>query len=133
MKVIFYASVKGGSERCLQRNVAALVPGKNKVFYRTIGGLGRTLRQFTYERPVAVLLAASTEELIDLLAIRDLLENLRIILIVPDRKKTTIAMGHTLRPRFLGYTDGNFKDVAAVLYKMIRKELNTEWQNQQKQ
>ncbi len=120
MNVIFYASVKDGAGRRLQRNVAALVPRKNKVVYRTIGGLDRRLRQFAHGRSVAVLLAASIEELLDLLAIRDLLEKLRIILILPDRKKTSIAMGHTLRPRFLGYADGNFKDVAAVLKKMTK-------------
>ncbi|MCJ7779472.1 MAG: hypothetical protein MUQ27_01475, partial [Acidimicrobiia bacterium] len=48
--------------------------------------------------------------------IRDLLDRIRIILILPDRNKDTINKGHTLFPRFLTYVDGNFDWVTAVLH-----------------
>jgi hypothetical protein len=37
-----------------------------------------------------------------------------------------VAMGHLLRPRFLGHIDGEYLDIAAVLIKMIVKLNNTE-------
>jgi len=46
---------------------------------------------------------------------------MRIILILPDEDNETITMGHTLFPRFSTYADSDFKDVAAVLKKMIRQ------------
>ena len=56
----------------------------------------------------------------EFLLIRDLLADIPVILILPDRKKETIHLGHKLCPRFLSYTDSNFSDVALVLSKMMR-------------
>ncbi|MBU0767596.1 MAG: hypothetical protein KJ687_00670 [Proteobacteria bacterium] len=47
---------------------------------------------------------------------------MRIILILPDGDNETTTMGHTLFPRYLTYADGVFKDVEAVLKKMIQQE-----------
>ncbi|NVM57217.1 MAG: hypothetical protein HWN51_03755 [Desulfobacterales bacterium] len=68
---------------------------------------------------IAVLLAASREELSDILSIRDLLTDIRVILVLPDRDDDTIAKGHTLRPRFFTYADSDFVEIAAVLSKML--------------
>ena len=72
-------------------------------------------------RRIAILLASSREELQDILSIRELLEDTKIILIVPDTNPDTVAKGHTLRPRFLSDCNSDFVDVAAVLGQMIRK------------
>ena len=69
---------------------------------------------------IAVLLAASHKELQELLSIKELLQHIRIILLLPDHENETIANGHKLYPRFLSYCDGNLDDVAAVLSKMIQ-------------
>ena len=68
----------------------------------------------------------SREDLVDLLSIRNLLDDLRVILLLPNREKETINKGHTLRPRFLTYADSNLLNVAAVLSKMLR---NTNFDN----
>jgi len=87
---------------------------------RSIESLSHWLRQPADDLPIAaVLLAARSEDLSDLLSIRDLLRDVRIILILPDREANTIAQGHTLRPRFLSYTDSDFTDVLAVLGKCL--------------
>ncbi|MCD6199973.1 MAG: hypothetical protein J7K15_15635, partial [Deltaproteobacteria bacterium] len=52
-------------------------------------------------------------------SVRDLIWDLRLILILPDREAGTIAKGHILRPRFLTYLDSDFTEVAAVLKKML--------------
>jgi hypothetical protein len=61
---------------------------------------------------IAVLLAVRCEDLLALFSILDLLCDFRLILILPDRKKDTIAKGHTLAPVFLSYVDSD----SAVLY-----------------
>lgn len=96
-----------------------VVPNENTEIYSTIDTLGKRLRRPSYNIAVAVLLFSSREELRDVLSIRHLFDNIKIILILPDRKNETILLGHKLRPRFLSYTDGDFKDVAAVLKKML--------------
>lgn len=68
---------------------------------------------------IAVFLAASKEELSELVSIRNLLADLRIILVLPDARDDTISKGHTLRPRFLTDVDSDFLDIVAVLGKMF--------------
>jgi hypothetical protein len=67
---------------------------------------------------VAVLLADSQKQLLEILSLNDLLENVRIILVLPDHVRDTVSKGLQLRPRFVEYMDGNFDDIAAVLNKM---------------
>ena len=68
---------------------------------------------------IAILLAASKEELQELVSVGELLEDIRIILVLPDTDRDTVANAHILRPRYLTYVDSDFSDVAAVLSKML--------------
>ena len=119
MNVLFYAAVKNGVAKKLQQEVEELVPeGKGEV-HRTIDSLSHSLSRPADELNIAVLLAVNMDSLLELIYIRSLLSDVRVILILPDRKDTTISIGHTLHPRFLSYADSNFKDVGAVLKKMM--------------
>lgn len=120
MNVLFYTAVKDEAGECLQREIEAVVPKDKKEIHRTIESLSRRLYRHTSELTIAVLFTASVLDILDILAISDLLSDVRIILILPDREEATIAMGHALHPRFICYADSNFKDVAAVLKKMIK-------------
>ena len=119
MNVLFYAAVKNGVAKKLQQEVEEFVPEGKREVHRTIDSLSRSLSRPADELNIAVLLAVNMDNLLDLIYIRSLLSDVRVILILPDRKDTTIAIGHTLHPRFLSYADSNFKDVGAVLKKMM--------------
>ncbi len=105
-----------------------VVPNENTEIYNTIDTLGQRLSQPSYNIAVAVLLISGREELRDVLSIRHLFDNIKIILILPDRKNETIVIGHKLRPRFLSYTDSDVNDVASVLNKMLMN-LNNNYNN----
>jgi len=117
--LIYTTRMEGAGERLLQI-VDTVVSGENVKIYRTVDGLSRGLRQPRNEVTLAILLASSKEDLINLLSIRDLLSDMKIILILPDSDPETVAKGHMLRPRFLTYRDSDFVDVAAVLSLMVR-------------
>lgn len=68
---------------------------------------------------IAVLIPASAEQLAQVVSIAELLDDIRIILVLPDQDTATVALGHRLRPRFMSYRDSDLSDVAAVLQKMI--------------
>ena len=119
MNLLFYAAKKIKTGKLLWNLHQGLASEYEVAFCQTIDTLSLKLRKSLGELTIAILLAESQEELLDLLALRDLFWNLRIILIIPDRKSETVAMGHMLRPRFLSYADGDFSDVAAVLEKML--------------
>ncbi len=55
----------------------------------------------------------------DLLAIRDFLSDIRMIVVLKDQEKDTITKAHRLYPRYITYADSDFIDVGAVLTKMM--------------
>ena len=120
MRVLLYEPTADRIAQRLQVVIESLVSKKNMEVYHTFNSLSRRLRQSTYDLTVAVLLAASKKDLLDLLSISDLIWGIRIILILPDTEKGTIAKGHTLRPRFLTHKDSDILYVTAVLGKMLR-------------
>jgi hypothetical protein len=67
---------------------------------------------------IAILFPSNPEELNNLLEVRHLMHNTRIILVLPDEQVRTISDGHLLRPRFITTAGGNLNDVAAVAQKM---------------
>jgi hypothetical protein len=118
MRLLLYVSVNDGVGKRLQKMIEEIVPKNNLEIYRTIENFSRRFRKPVDNLPItAVLLASCSEDLVGFLSIRDLLRDVRIILILPDRDEDTIAQGHTLRPRFLSYTDSDFSDIVAVLEK----------------
>ncbi|MES0447747.1 MAG: hypothetical protein ABUJ92_14530 [Desulfobacterales bacterium] len=118
--VILYSMFIEETGGQLRKMIEDVVPNENTEIYSTIDTLGNRLRQPSYNIAVAVLLISSREELRDVLSIRHLFDNIKIILILPDRKNETIVIGHKLRPRFLSYTDSDFIDVAVVLENMLK-------------
>jgi len=67
---------------------------------------------------VAVLFAGTMQDLLALKSIWELLQDMRTILILPDGSEETVAVAHTMRPRFISYGDRDLHAVTAVLEKM---------------
>ena len=89
--------------------------------YRTIEGLAERLKAPHEGGVVAVLQANSREDLTALLSLHHRLQDIKTILLAPDRKEETIALAHQLRPRFLSYINNDFHHVASVLEKMLKE------------
>jgi len=119
MNLVIYANAKNGTAERLHRAIELMVPVEQVTTFMTIDSLERKLRQPAHGLSIAVLLAASRQDLLELHAIKDLLDDIRIILILPDGESETTALGHKLSPRFISYINGNFDDVGAVLRKMV--------------
>ena len=117
MNVLVYSTGKQGER--LQRLIRDLVPKERLEIYDTFKGFSERLHKPMDEIPVAVILAASEEDLLTILSISHLLYDVKFILILPNREDITVAIGHSLRPRFVSYADSDFREVTAVLGKMI--------------
>ena len=122
MKVLYFGTTNNGAGKRLQKAIESVVSIKDTEICRDIEELGRRLRLPTCDISISVFFTKSKAELFDLVLIKKLLLNLRIILILPDGDNETITMGHTLFPRFLTYADSDFKDVEAVLEKIIKQD-----------
>jgi hypothetical protein len=122
MKVLYYRTTNNGDGKRLQKVIESVVSAEQTEIYKDIEELGRRLRLPTSDVSIFVFLTKNKAELFDLILIKKMLLNLRILLILPDGDNDTITMGHTLFPRFLTYTDSDFKDIEAVLKKITQME-----------
>jgi hypothetical protein len=103
----------------LEAAVATVVPPQATEIVHTIEGLARRLRRSRNGLEMAVLLAPGRKKLQELKSLDQMLERLRVILIIPNSDHQTISQAHSLRPRYITNIDSDFKDVAAVLKKML--------------
>ena len=120
MKILLFISEAGRKTFArLEKMITDMVPKYCLHMSHSITDLSRKLRTPWQKYEIAVFAAAGNQELEDLISLQSWVEDLRMILILADRENKTIARGHLLRPRFLTFADGNFKDVTAVLGKTI--------------
>ena len=119
MSLLFYAGKSKKASKMVQIIIEGRASREVIEIFSTIEDLSTRLRRPRGDLILMILLISSRKELMEVLLIRDLLVDMSIILILPDRKKKTIDLGHKLCPRFLSYLDGDFSDVAMVLNKMM--------------
>ncbi len=120
MRLLFFCDDEKGAGKAIQKMIEAQVRKEDMEIYRTIGDLSRRLHQPRGTISIVVLLAANRENLGELLLLADLLNDIPMILVLPDRKADTISKGHKFHPRFTCYMDNGFSDAALVLEKMIK-------------
>jgi hypothetical protein len=75
-----------------------------------------------YNSEIFILFADSENRLTELTSLIDLLENKRIILILPDESEATISKAHQFYPRFFTYVNDTYKDLCDVVNKMINSK-----------
>jgi hypothetical protein len=115
MKILLYLPWTDGIGKRLFGTIEKLVVADEIEIFRTIDSLSRRLKQPKFDLKIMVLLTTTRKELSEILSIKDLFHDIRIILILPDCDGATLSMGHTLYPRFISYIDSDFEDVAVAL------------------
>jgi hypothetical protein len=120
MKLLLCLNGINGNAKRLQHAIAGSGAVHHIEVCDSVTSLMQMLRLGTSEWTVAILFASDRTHLAEILSIGGWLNDLRTILILPDRDSGTIAQGLTLRPRYLGFADTDFSDVSAVLAKMLR-------------
>jgi hypothetical protein len=88
--------------------------------FRQLTALQELLRTIIEPNSIAVLSAVDQAKLRRMQALRGLLTEIFVILVVPDCKKSTIRLAHLLLPRFISQKEDSFSDLKEVLKKMVR-------------
>jgi hypothetical protein len=118
-EVVMWAKPASDSTWRLQQAMQETVPELGLEMVSTIELLSERLKYPGKNGQVTVLLAGTEDDLEEVLGINGILKETRLILIVPNSSREIVAKGHLLGPRYLSYADGDFRDVAAVLAKMV--------------
>jgi hypothetical protein len=119
VKILFYSSKEEDSEIGIGERLRALVPEERLEVYRSIEELVHGLYRLYRHDTIILLQARDREELLRIVSLRDLLQGLRVILLIPDREGETISLAHSLRPRFLSNSESGFSETMSVLQKML--------------
>jgi hypothetical protein len=116
--IVFYRKRNGSKETELQDAIEDTLQGYKIEVCETVNDLLMKLRSMGRDRMIVVLMVSDENDIKDILTIKPLLDDVRIVLILPDAGDDMVAMGHKIHPRFLSFLDGNFQEVAAVLEKI---------------
>lgn len=115
MRLLCYAKETDDVVAKLLGTVLSQVSVQNLELYQSLAGLKQRLLDPNFEMGFTVLVATTRKELDRFLAIRDMLSDFRIILVLPDHENDTLSKGHRLSPHFISYIDGDFSDLVTVL------------------
>ena len=120
MNIIYYYAGKDDSSRKVKRIIEIIVAtGKYQVFHK-LPDFENYLRSSVSHQDIMIMQANNIKSLQKLTELKDFFSDQRIILILPDSKKETLALAHTLRPRFITYQDSDLREMATVLSNMLR-------------
>jgi hypothetical protein len=118
MQLFFYSSRDDQNTRRLEAAVRQAVPESQIELFKRLADFRQRLQMPVEPDSVAVLSASNRQELLRLQALRELLTEIYVVLVIPDRKKSTIELAHLLLPRFLSSIESDFKDLSQVVNKM---------------
>ena len=118
MKLIFFSPLIDEGNRLLNNLIDHFTAVSGLEIYRTIDTLCERLREPQTNDIILVLFTTSKSSLLEIISITKLLQDVKIVLVLPDRKDETIAKGHMLRPRFVTYADTDFKELYSVINRM---------------
>lgn len=118
MKVILYIPKDHTEGQKLKSVVEKMIPKHLLVVFNMITALSQGLRG-PLSDTVLVLCPSCKEEVLELGALRELIREVRTIMVLPDDERETMAIGHRFQPRFLTLPTPDFKDVSKVLGKIL--------------
>jgi hypothetical protein len=120
MPVIYFNSINDETSERFQKILETEAPGDSVERYQSIHELSLRLCRINRRQSVAVILISTMLEYYHLLSIKKFLNDLRIVLVLPDRSIDAISAGYKLHPRFISYPDSDFNEVGIVVGKMIK-------------
>jgi hypothetical protein len=120
MQLLLYSGGDSENNKRLETAVHKVIPKDRIELYKSLLDLRERLRTPVEPESIAVLSASNREELRQMQLLRGLLPELFVVLVIPDRKKSTIELAHLLLPRFLSQQSDDFKDLGKVLDKICR-------------
>ena len=120
MKILFYADNGNAAGDRLLQKIESQVSGDVIEAYRSLDEFKQGLLRQKQKPKAAILIAANAAELKRIISMGKLLTDMRILLVLPDRCKETVAAGYRLWPRYISYADSDFEDVAAVVRQILK-------------
>ncbi|MFO7568420.1 MAG: hypothetical protein R6W75_01385 [Smithellaceae bacterium] len=119
MNIIYCCCAQDQSCDRVTRVVDILVAADKFDTFHHLQDFEKYLRTSLASEHLVILHAGSKKHLEQFLSLQELFIGQKTIVIVPDRQPDTIALGHSLRPRFITYADSDFLEMASVIRNIL--------------
>ncbi len=120
MQILYYSGSTNSDESRLEAAILAAAPGREIERFTRLADFRERMHAFVEPDSIAVLAAASGEELREMQDFSDMLQDICIILVLPDWRESTVRHAHLLRPRFFCQKDDDFTDLNQIVSKMVQ-------------
>ena len=117
--ILFYAAENNRVVETLQQIVAEHLPSRHLIQCRSLQILEQRLRRPRHDIEIVLTLVSDAIEMRQLNAMRPLLLDLRLVMVLPGRDPDIITWAHKMGPRFITYADNGYEQVGPVLEKML--------------
>ena len=128
MSLLFYSPQSNGPGERIRERLERAFQAEGIEICRSVEALSKRLRVPKRLPGAAVAVLCNRQDLLDILAVEELLSGLNTILILPDDDADTLAKAHRMRPRFLAYSYTDPEIVVSVLgpdaagtFEVVRK------------
>lgn len=116
----------------LKKAIREVVSERSIVTFNSPEHFARRLRNPGARIDVAIIVVASRPELHAFIALEDLLDDVRVILVLLEGGTEVVIEAQQLRPRFIGHGAGDFPLVSQVLRKIIESKMRYPWQKRRR-
>lgn len=120
MTYIYYANKHSEAGKILQQELNSAFRKSWMKRCRTITELSKQLHEPIFGVTAAILLINSRNELEEMLSLKDILWDIKLIIIFSSQANISQMEVLTLRPRFLTWTDADLSQVVNVLDNMMK-------------
>lgn len=126
MNVVCYRYPPDKIFRDTWRKMQKTSPDLGLELHRSLESFASRLRQPWRNIAVVMLYIADKKTLSDLRAVRPLLNDLSVVILLKDQEPEILKFSHELRPRVIIYTHWRVKDICSVLQGCISRSCNRE-------
>jgi hypothetical protein len=118
---IFHYEVADSSEGPrLAAALLAAAPGWEIEHFTRLADFRERMHAFVEPDSIAVLAAANASELREMQDLGDLIQDIGIILVLPDWQDSTLRQAHHLRPRFCCEKNDSYTGLHQIVRKMVQ-------------
>ncbi|MFA6411087.1 MAG: hypothetical protein WCW53_00215 [Syntrophales bacterium] len=120
MTYIYYANEGTEAGKILYQTLQSAFTKSWMKRCRTLAELSKKLHEPIYDVCAAILLIYDRKELEEILCLKDILWDIKVIIIFSDQTNISTMEALALRPRFLTWTDADLSQVVDVLGNMMK-------------
>ncbi len=128
MKIILYTENRAEMGKKLEKLIQNQLPEIQMDTINSVSHLSRNICRPLNRISVIVIFVTSEKDIARWVGIKSFFDNIRVILVLPDRTRNMVACGLQLHPSFISYSDSDFIDIISVLEKIYgRTKEVLEW------